>query len=272
MKSSTRSNFKKISPKESSKKPEQNIISNEIQGKTINAVKKITNSKTDTNSNQLPKPKKQMLLNGDVVNDFNFKKPQRRSRSCSYINKKSKEKSNSNPNLLDLWANLRRSERCPEKLLKDKKEQSIISQILKCREGGMRIIDTPDKGRGIESTVCFEKDSFVVEYAGDLISEKKARENEAIYKQDPSKGSYMFYFRFKDNKYCVDATKESGKLGRLLNHSKLNPNCYVKVISINDSPRLAIFAKREIEIGEELLYDYGDRDRETLEANPWLKY
>jgi len=28
--------------------------------------------------------------------------------------------------------------------------------------------------------------------------------------------------------------------------------------------------RRDIEPGEELLYDYGDRSKESLEAHPWL--
>ncbi len=31
-----------------------------------------------------------------------------------------------------------------------------------------------------------------------------------------------------------------------------------------------IDVRRDIEPGEELLYDYGDRSKESLEAHPWL--
>jgi len=70
--------------------------------------------------------------------------------------------------------------------------------------------------------------------------------------------------------FSVDATAETGRLGRLLNHSRLNPNCKTRVIEVDGSPRLIIEAARTIEVGEELLYDYGDRDKETLDAHPWL--
>lgn len=36
-------------------------------------------------------------------------------------------------------------------------------------------------------------------------------------------------------------------------------------------PRLIIIAKRDIGAGEELTYDYGDRNKVTLQSHPWLK-
>ena len=72
--------------------------------------------------------------------------------------------------------------------------------------------------------------------------------------------------------FSIDATEETGRLGRLLNHSKLSPNCITKVIQIEkqEKPRLVLIAKCDIEAGTELLYDYGDRSKESLAAHPWL--
>ena len=67
----------------------------------------------------------------------------------------------------------------------------------------------------------------------------------------------------------IDATAESGKLGRLLNHSRRG-NCMTKVIGMGNRPYLLLVAARDIKVGEELLYDYGDRDKASLEAHPWL--
>ena len=39
---------------------------------------------------------------------------------------------------------------------------------------------------------------------------------------------------------------------------------------INEIPRLILVAKKVVEKGEELLYDYGDRSKESLKAHPWL--
>ena len=73
----------------------------------------------------------------------------------------------------------------------------------------------------------------------------------------------IFYF-------SIDATSESGRYGRLVNHSRVSPNCVTKVIMMEDIPRLILVAKHHIEAGTELLYDYGDRSKESLKAHPWL--
>ena len=57
----------------------------------------------------------------------------------------------------------------------------------------------------------------------------------------------------------MDATEESGRYGRLLNHSKRSPNCKTIVVEIEGTPRLTFVARRDITAGEEILFDYGDR-------------
>ena len=71
--------------------------------------------------------------------------------------------------------------------------------------------------------------------------------------------------------FSLDATAESGKLGRLLNHSRKG-NCHTKVVAIDDRPYLVLMASQHIAAGTELTYDYGDRSREATEAHPWLKH
>lgn len=68
----------------------------------------------------------------------------------------------------------------------------------------------------------------------------------------------------------VDATTESGRMGRLINHSR-NGNCHTKLHDINGIPHLILVASRDIDKGEELLYDYGDRRKTSIAAHPWLK-
>ena len=70
--------------------------------------------------------------------------------------------------------------------------------------------------------------------------------------------------------FSIDATAESGRLGRLVNHSRVKPNLQTKVVIVNDIPRLILVAKKDIEPGTELLYDYGDRSKESLLCHPWL--
>ena len=135
---------------------------------------------------------------------------------------------------------------------------------------GLTIFATGDRGRGIKTSKEFSKGDLLVEYAGDLVSEAEAVAREAEYKADPMKGSYMYFFEHKGKPFCVDATEESGRYGRLVNHSLKYSNCSTKVFTFQDVPRLVLVAKHDLEVGEELLYDYGDRDADTLQALPWL--
>jgi hypothetical protein len=52
----------------------------------------------------------------------------------------------------------------------------------------------------------------------------------------------------------ADATVRGG-LARFINHS-CNPNCFTKAFYVNGVPHMGIYAKRPIELGEELAYDY----------------
>ncbi|XP_049417180.1 uncharacterized protein LOC125879377 isoform X5 [Epinephelus fuscoguttatus] len=59
-------------------------------------------------------------------------------------------------------------------------------------------------------------------------------------------------------RYCIDASKEDGTLGRLVNDDHIQPNCKVKRIMVQGKPHLCLFAVKEIFPGEEITYNYGD--------------
>ena len=129
------------------------------------------------------------------------------------------------------------------------------------------------KGRGVKATDLIEKGNFVVEYSGELIQgTDKCKEREEFYERYPSFGSYMYFFRFNQKRYCLDATVESPRLGRLINHSKALANLKGTIIRDKDNkPRLIFVAKRNIKVGEELSYNYADGRKQTEELFPWLK-
>lgn len=166
---------------------------------------------------------------------------------------------------------VRRSSRKSKKELQTEEKKRIDELIESGKEEGMKIDFIDGKGRGVIATRHFNRGEFVVEYHGDLIEITDAKKREALYAQDPSTGCYMYYFQYLSKTYCVDATKETSRLGRLINHSKCG-NCQTKLHDIDGTPHLILVALRDIKAGEELLYDYGDRSKASIEAHPWLKH
>ena len=135
---------------------------------------------------------------------------------------------------------------------------------------GLEVRNIPGKDRGVFARRPFEKDELICEYSGDLLTSKQWREKEEEYKEKPETGSYVLNFKHLEKNYYIDATKDTGKMGRLVNHTRINPNCYLKKIIINDMPRIFLLAKYKIETNCELGYDYGDRDPASFKYFPWL--
>jgi len=167
---------------------------------------------------------------------------------------------------------IRRSERKPKGELLKEQMEGIEARLLSTDDSTLdiKISMIENKGRGIKSKRAFVKGEFIVEYAGELISDEESKSREAKYLQDTSKGSYMYWFKHKGTEYCIDATGESGRYGRLLNHSLKKPNCVTKVVMLGNTPRLILVAKHDIEEETELLYDYGDRSKQSVKDHPWL--
>ncbi|KAF3849242.1 hypothetical protein F7725_015739 [Dissostichus mawsoni] len=155
---------------------------------------------------------------------------------------------------------IRRSSRKSKTELQCEEKRHIDDLITKGIEEGMEVQHIEGKGRGVFATRCFQKSEYVVEYHGDLLQITDAKQREAEYALNPATGCYI-----------VDATKESGRMGRLINHSKIG-NCQTKLHEINGVPHLIFVASRDVDEGEELLYDYGDRSKASIAAHPWLKY
>ena len=128
------------------------------------------------------------------------------------------------------------------------------------------------KGRGIVATAKIAKGSFVCEYVGELLSPEEAKEREEAYEeQGEFDSSYMYYFQSGERKHCIDATVDNGRLGRLINHSKLNANLTTRKLVINKVPRLFFVAKYDIQARAELLFPYGDNRPDILKQHDWLK-
>uniref|UniRef100_A0AAZ1X859 SET domain-containing protein n=1 Tax=Oreochromis aureus TaxID=47969 RepID=A0AAZ1X859_OREAU len=114
------------------------------------------------------------------------------------------------------------------------------------------------KGRGIFTTVPFQKGDFLLEYRGKLIPKEECERRHRVYHD--SLKVFMFEFKFDGKLWCVDASQEDGSLGRLVNDNHISPSAKMKILNINGKPHLCLFASRDISPGEEIDYNYGDSD------------
>ena len=68
----------------------------------------------------------------------------------------------------------------------------------------------------------------------------------------------------------IDATEESDRVGRLINHSRRSPNLSPRVEMVDGVPRVYFVAAKDIHPGQELLFDYCERRKDVVSQMPWL--
>uniref|UniRef100_A0A182JRJ8 protein-synthesizing GTPase n=1 Tax=Anopheles christyi TaxID=43041 RepID=A0A182JRJ8_9DIPT len=123
----------------------------------------------------------------------------------------------------------------------------------------LTLFKTPNgRGWGVRTNTVIYEGQYISEYCGEVISydeaEKRGREYDAVGR------TYLFDLDFNDtdNPYTLDAARY-GNVTRFFNHS-CDPNCGIWSVWIDCLdpylPRLAFFALRRIEIGEELTFNY----------------
>ena len=146
--------------------------------------------------------------------------------------------------------------------------EELFSEI--AHEQDLEICQILNKGRGIKTKRKYSAGEWVVEYIGSLLTKKEADMKAKEYSTDPNIGSFMFYFKSQEKALCIDATIETTKKGRLINHSIRHENIKPIVYIHHNTPRIIFVARKDINIGEELLYDYGERSVQAIKDHPWL--
>ncbi|EDO44546.1 predicted protein, partial [Nematostella vectensis] len=94
-------------------------------------------------------------------------------------------------------------------------------------------------------------DEMVIEYVGEVIRQAIADYRERCYEERGIGSSYMFRL---DETTIIDATT-MGNFARFINHC-CDPNCYAKVIAVENMKKIVIYSKRDIQVDEEITYDY----------------
>ncbi|KAH7696831.1 SET domain containing protein, partial [Aphelenchoides avenae] len=116
-------------------------------------------------------------------------------------------------------------------------------------------------GWGCFAADDIEKNEFICEYTGEVISHGESERRGRIY--DKLKCSYLFRLNTSQD---VDATRV-GNLARFINHSN-DPNCSARVMVVNGDHKIGIFAKRPIKRLEELFFNYAYNKSQQMEFVP----
>ncbi|KAI8367857.1 hypothetical protein EDC96DRAFT_506313 [Choanephora cucurbitarum] len=135
--------------------------------------------------------------------------------------------------------------------------------VQKGRQVPLQVFKTPTKGWGVRSMSFIPKGTFVDEYIGEVITVEEGDKRGVIY--DRLGCSYLFDMDFAQSelptKYVIDSFA-LGNVSRFFNHS-CSPNLEVYAVfydsADNQMHRLAFFAKRDIQLYEELCFDYNGR-------------
>ncbi|XP_058169354.1 histone-lysine N-methyltransferase ash1 [Anopheles ziemanni] len=115
---------------------------------------------------------------------------------------------------------------------------------------GLERFMTEEKGWGIRSREPIRKGSFIMEYLGEVVTEREFKERmRTLYLNDTH-----HYCLNLDGGLVIDGHR-MGSDCRFVNHS-CAPNCEMQKWSVNGLFRMALFALRDITPNEELSYDY----------------
>ncbi|CAD6230427.1 GSCOCG00006752001-RA-CDS [Cotesia congregata] len=127
----------------------------------------------------------------------------------------------------------------------------------------LKIIHSELKGLGLSTSKVIEKNKFICEYAGEIIGideAKRRTEDNRINKQMNYILIVSEHIGNKKLTTCIDP-KYFGNIGRYCNHS-CTPNAKLIPVRVNNLiPHLCLFAIKDIQVDEEITFNYsGDVD------------
>ena len=162
------------------------------------------------------------------------------------ISKKSSNKKY-NSKSLDLDLNFENKDNLNDEQIIAQKYKAYINQKNQKVFIGPSIIHR----NGLFANDNIKQGEIVIEYVGEMITNKIADYREIEYNERGFGDCYMFRF---DADNIIDATKY-GNLARFINHC-CEPNCKAQCNEINGKKHILLLAKRFIKHGEEITYDY----------------
>ena len=130
--------------------------------------------------------------------------------------------------------------------------------------------ETQDRGRSAFAARQFKDGDFVCDYGG-LVRKKVGEDWGDERNASLGLGCYCLDAVYNNETFVFDATASINDPGRYINHARKNCNLILMPpVKIGEPPnsqlKIGLVAKRNIEYGEELFFNYGIKDS----ALPWL--
>jgi [histone H3]-lysine4 N-trimethyltransferase SETD1 len=115
---------------------------------------------------------------------------------------------------------------------------------LKKRKKPVRFARSAIHNWGLYAEENITANDMIIEYVGEKVRQQVADMRERRYLKSGIGSSYLFRI---DENAVIDATKRGG-IARFINHS-CTPNCTAKIIRVDGSKRIVIYALRDISKG-----------------------
>lgn len=115
---------------------------------------------------------------------------------------------------------------------------------LKKRKKPVRFARSAIHNWGLYAEENIAANDMIIEYVGEKVRQQVADMRERRYLKSGIGSSYLFRI---DENAVIDATKRGG-IARFINHS-CTPNCTAKIIRVDGSKRIVIYALRDISKG-----------------------
>jgi [histone H3]-lysine4 N-trimethyltransferase SETD1 len=140
----------------------------------------------------------------------------------------------------------RASNRRHATLLQDELKMSTDPDVfkfnqLKKRKKPVKFARSAIHNWGLYTEENINKDDMIIEYVGEQVRQQISEIREKKYLKQGMGSSYLFRI---DENTVIDATKKGG-IARFINHSCM-PNCTAKIIKVDGSKRIVIYALRDI--------------------------
>ena len=151
-------------------------------------------------------------------------------------------------------------------------DQSCPTRVVQCGvKHRLEVFKADGKGYGLATLEVIKQNSFVCEYAGEVLTAGTARIRACKHKADPTSNFYLFVLNehVTSSTDCAQVNEQEqkvirtyidptliGNAARFINHS-CDPNLFMVPVRIGCAvPSLALFALRDIGVGEELSFSY----------------